>query len=127
MYCNQCGSEILPGAAFCAKCGHPVQAGPDVPDSAAEPAGGATGQPCAVTFVREKQWFAINPKVKIVVDDRDEYRIENGQTLRVAMAPGTHIVVFKCGVRNKTIELTVRQDLVLHLNWNRLTGSLTVR
>ena len=43
------------------------------------------------------------------------------------MAPGTHDITFKCGVRNKVIELTVREDLTLHLKWNRLTGSLTVR
>lgn len=121
MFCNQCGSEILPGAAFCSKCGHPV--GP-TPEGAPE---ASPDNRFTVTFVRDKQWFAVNPNVKIIVDERDEYRIENGQTLRVAMAPGTHDITFKCGIRNKVIELTVREDLTLHLKWNRLTGSLTVR
>lgn len=122
MFCNQCGSEILPGASFCAKCGRPVE-----PVSAEEPNQSPGAQAFTVTFTREKQWFAINPAVTVVVDDRDEYRIDNGQTIRVLMAPGTHNVAFKCGIRNKIIDLTVQQDLELHLKWNRVTGSLTVR
>lgn len=121
MFCNQCGSELTPGAAFCAKCGHPVSA----------PSDAAGAQPDAraftVTFTRQGQWFAVNPAVKIVVDERDEYRIDNAQSLRVPMTPGTHSVVFKCGIRNKVIELTVQQDLELHLKWNRITGSLVVK
>ena len=121
MFCNQCGSEIQPGASFCSKCGHPVET------VAREDGPKTQSRVFTVTFIRESQWFAINPGVKIIVDDRDEYRIGNGQTLRVPMAPGTHNIVFKCGIRNKIIDLTVRQDLELHLKWNRITGSLTVR
>ena len=116
MFCNQCGAELVPGAAFCLKCGRPTA-----------PAGEGGGpRAFTVTFIREKQWFAVNPGVKIVIDDQDEYRIENGEALRIPMAPGTHSVVFKCGIRNKIIDLTVQKDLELHLKWNRLTGSLTV-
>ena len=133
MFCNQCGNEIAPGAAFCNRCGSPVAAFST--DSAAaqafsaDPAQafGAAAQGFTVTFEREKQWYAVNPAIKIIVDDRDEYRIDNGKTIRVPMAPGTHSVVFKCGIRNKVIELTVQQDLTLHLRWNRITGSLVVK
>ena len=123
MFCNQCGSELIPGASFCARCGHPVDA--PAPEAGAQPE--AKAQAFTVTFSRESQWFAVNPAVRIVVDDRDEYRIDNGQTLRVPMAQGTHSVVFKCGVRNKVIELTVQRNLELHLKWNRITGSLVVQ
>ena len=117
MFCSHCGAELVSGAGFCPKCGRP-----------AAPAGAGAGAPFfTVTFVREKQWYAINPGVKIVVDDRDEYRIDNGQTLRVPMTPGTHSVAFRCGIRNKVIDLTVRQDLELRLKWNRITGSLSVQ
>ena len=121
MFCNQCGSELLPGAAFCARCGHPVEAAP------ANSAEAPQSLPCTVTFTREKQWFAVNPAVRIVVDDRDEYLIENGQTLRVSMAQGTHNIAFRCGIRNKVIDLTVQRDLALTLRWNRVTGSLIVQ
>lgn len=125
MFCNQCGTELTPGAAFCLKCGNPVatiEAGPAATQQAQ-----AQAQVHTVTFIRAKQWYAINPAVKILVDEKDEYRIDNGQTIRVAMTPGTHNVIFKCGIRNKVIDLTVQQDLTLNLKWNRVTGSLTVK
>ena len=106
------------------KCGQPVS--PVAPEGPAQTAAAPQAQGFTVTFTRENQWFAINPQIKIIVDDRDEYRIENGQSLRVPMAPGTHNIVFNCGIRNKIIDLTVRQDLELHLKWNRVTGSLSV-
>lgn len=121
MFCRKCGGEIVPGAAFCAKCGNPVDPSPVATGSA------ATASVFTVTFVRESQWFAFNPAVKIVVDERDEYRIDNGQTVRVPMTRGTHSIDFKCGIRNKIIDLTVEGDIELHLKWNRVTGSLTVR
>lgn len=125
MFCNKCGSELVPGAAFCLKCGQPVA---PAPASGGEAAAPQTPQARhTVTFIRASQWYAVNPDVKIIIDDRDEYRIGNGQTLRIPMTPGTHSVVFKCGIRNKIIDLTVTQDLELHLKWNRLTGSLGVK
>lgn len=120
MFCNQCGNELKPGTAFCPKCGHPVNAA----SSNGAAAGGANQ--FTVTFTRENQWFAINPAIKIVVDDRDEYHVDNGKSIRVPMAEGIHNVVFKCGIRNKVIDLTVQRDLELHLKWNRITGSLMV-
>lgn len=133
MFCSQCGSELIPGAAFCLKCGQPVSVPPkeeaEAPRAPAVSREAKAEAPRAfvVTFVRESQRYAVNPAVKIIVDDKDEYRIDNGQTLRIPMAPGTHNIVFKCGIRNKIIDLTVQQDLALHLTFNRLTGSLTVK
>ncbi len=80
-----------------------------------------------VTFSREKQWFAINPKVKIKVDECDLYTVENGQSIRIPMYAGVHSIVCSCGIRNTCIELTVQQNIGLHLKWNRLIGSLEVR
>ena len=121
MFCNRCGSEIVDGASFCSRCGQPVGSAPAGSEDA------PSAHPFTVTFSRESQWFAVNPAVKIIVDEKDEYRIDNGQTLRIPMMPGTHSLVFRCGVRNKVIDLTVERDLQLHLKWNRLTGSLVIR
>ena len=120
MFCPKCGAQLVPGARFCPKCGQEVGA----PEQAAETAG---SQVYTVTFIREKQWFAINPAVKILVDERDEYRIDNGETIRVPITGGVHGVTFRCGVRNKVIQLEVAGDLSLDLRWNRLTGSLIVK
>ena len=124
MFCSQCGGGLVPGAAFCPQCGQPVN--PE--NSGARENAAEEPKPAAfdVTFTREAQRFAVNPDVKIAVDERDEYRIGNGETLRIPMAPGTHSVVFRCGIRNKAIELDVRQDLALRINWSRLTGSLKI-
>ena len=120
MFCPKCGAQLVPGARFCPQCGQEAGA----PEQAAETAG---SQVYTVTFIREKQWFAINPAVKILVDERDEYRIDSGETIRVPMAAGVHGVTFKCGIRNKVIQLEVRSDICLNLKWNRLTGSLVVK
>jgi Predicted membrane protein len=120
VFCPKCGAELVPGARFCSKCGQEV--------GLAEPTAETAGvQTYTVTFTREKQWFAINPAVKIIVDERDEYRIDNGETIRVPMTGGVHGVTFRCGVRNKVIQLEVAGDLSLNLRWNRLTGSLIVK
>ncbi len=120
VFCPKCGAELVPGARFCSKCGSEV--------GLAEPAAGTSGaQTFTVTFTREKQWFAINPAVKIIVDERDEYRIDSGETIRVPMTGGIHGVTFRCGVRNKVIQLEVAGDLSVNLKWNRLTGSLVVK
>ncbi len=119
MFCNHCGNEILPGASFCSKCGNPVNLAEDCSTSTAPIV-------YTVTLSRENQWFAINPKVKIIVDDQNEYKIDNGEVLRIPMTLGKHSVVFQCGIRNKVIDLDVQQDLALHLKWNRITGSLMV-
>ena len=55
------------------------------------------------------------------------YKIDNGETIRVPMIGGIHGVTFRCGIRNKVIQLEVAQNLNLNLRWNRLTGSLIVK
>lgn len=120
MFCPKCGSQLVPGARFCPKCGCE-------PGAAAGEGETASARTYTVSFTREKQWFAINPAVRLVVDDKDEYRIGNGETINVPMAAGEHGLVFKCGMRNKSIRLEVDRDLSLKLRWNRLTGSLVVR
>ncbi len=129
MFCSKCGNPIQPGTNFCSRCGHPVH--PESGDMGSSENNrtdaGELTKPYEITFSRENQWFAVNPDVKIIIDERDEYRIGNGQTIRIPMLEGEHSVVFNCGIRNKCISLTVYQNMEIHLKWNRLTGSLSVR
>ena len=62
MFCSKCGNEIVAQAKFCSKCGQPVNA-----SNSGTPVQNNSGS-FTLTINRAKQWFAINPAVKVVVD-----------------------------------------------------------
>lgn len=79
-----------------------------------------------LTINRAKQWFAINPAVKVVVDANTEYKIDNGATLNIPVSAGTHNIAFSCSMRNKIVNVNVADNVTLNIKWNRVTGSLEV-
>lgn len=117
MYCSNCGNILPDGAKFCPKCGR------------------ATGRPAAdtvpgglytLTIMRENQWFAVNPAVRMTLDGSQTYSIGNGDTLRIPVSSGAHCAAFSCSIRNKVVNLNVAGDITLRIRWNRVTGSLEV-
>lgn len=120
MFCNKCGNQIVDGAKFCSKCGQ----------STNQAANNITGNNGVGTFTltinRAKQWFAVNPAVKIIVDGGDEYKIDNGETLNIPITAGTHNIAFSCSIRNKIVNVNVSDNVTLNIKWNRVTGSLEV-
>lgn len=120
MFCSKCGNEIVTQAKFCSKCGQPVYA-----------AGNAhpmqnNNRNFTLTINRANQWFAVNPKVKIVVDRNEEYTIDNGSTVRIPISAGLHNISFSCSIRNKIVNVNVADNVTLNIKWNRATGSLEV-
>ena len=116
MFCSKCGNEIVAQAKFCSKCGQPVNA-----SNSGTPVQNNSGS-FTLTINRAKQWFAINPAVKVVVDANTEYKIDNGATLNIPVSAGTHNIAFSCSMRNKI----VNDNVTLNIKWNRVTGSLEV-
>lgn len=116
MFCNKCGSEIVGGAKFCSKCGNAVT---HVSNSVDD-------RMFTLTINRAKQWFAVNPAVKIIVDGDAEYKIDNGATVNIPVTAGIHNVVFSCSIRNKIVNVSVNDNVTLNIKWNRVTGSLEV-
>lgn len=116
MFCNRCGSKIVGGAKVCSKCGNAVS----------HVAGGVNDGMFTLTINRAKQWFAVNPAVKIVVDGGTEYKIGNGATVNIPVTVGTHNIAFLCSIRNKIVNVSVSDNVTLNIRWNRVTGSLEV-
>lgn len=120
MFCSKCGNEIVVQSKFCSKCGQPVSPTAN---------GGVSLNNCGgfmLTINRAKQWFAINPVVKIVIDGNAEYKIDNGATLSIPISSGIHNITFSCGIRNKIVQINVTNNATLNIKWNRVTGSLEV-
>lgn len=121
MFCSKCGNEIVSQSKFCAKCGQPVLPAVNggVPPNKREK--------FTLTINRAKQWYAINPAIKVVVDGNVEYKIDNGQSLSIPISSGTHNIKFSCSIRNKIININVTNNVALNIKWNRVTGSLEVK
>ena len=79
-----------------------------------------------LTVNRANQWFAVNPSVKIVVDGKAEYSIENNSSINIPISAGAHNIAFSCSIRNKILDINVVGDMTLNMKWNRITGSLVV-
>lgn len=116
MVCNKCGYEISSNAQFCPKCGYKIERNNAIETDV-----------YILTINRAKQWFAINPSVKIIVDEHTEYRIGNGKTISITIPAGVHTIGFFCGIRNKIVDINMSSDLTINIKWNRLTGSLVVK
>lgn len=119
MFCNKCGNEIVGDAKFCSKCGQPLSCATNST---------TTGKvdTYTLTINRAKQWYLVNPTVKIIVDGGAEYKIDNGKSLNIPVSPGTHNITFLCSIRNKIVNINATSNVVLNIKWNRTTGSLEV-
>ena len=82
MFCSKCGNKIDMLSKFCSKCGQPIH---QAANGGAAP--GNSGS-FTLTINRAKQWFAVNPAVKIVIDGSVEYKIGNGETLNIPILAG---------------------------------------
>lgn len=120
MYCGKCGNEIAPQSKFCSKCGYSVT----LTSNEAAASNSTVGY--ILTINRAKQWFAINPAVRIVIDRNVEYKIDNGVTLNIPITAGAHNIAFSCNIRNKIVNINATSNVTLNIKWNRITGSLEV-
>ena len=120
MFCSKCGNQINEGARFCSQCGHAIAQPSDSISASGD-------KSYTLTITREKQLFAVNPAVKVMIDGRDKYQIANGSFVRIPISGGPHTVACSCGLRNKVLNIDVADDLSLDMKWNRITGSLEVK
>lgn len=120
MFCNKCGNKIIEHVKFCSKCGQAVNLATNNVVSH------DNNEVFTLTINRAKQWFVVNPAVKIVVDGSTEYKIDNGAALDIPILAGVHKVAFSCSIRNKIVNINVSNNITLNIKWNRVTGSLEV-
>lgn len=95
--CPECGKEISDKAAACPNCGMPLRK---------EDRGTYD-----IIITREKQWFLVNPKIKIIVDSADEYSIENNSSITIPLTTGAHTLVFSSGMRKTQTDIDVTENM----------------
>jgi len=110
--CPECGKEISDKAMACPNCGMPLRR---------EDKG--TYEVC---IKREKQWFLINPPIKIQVDSLDKYELESGEKVIVPMTTGKHDILFSLGPRKTMVNIEVKDNMEVTVKSNRVSGELEV-
>ncbi len=79
-----------------------------------------------LTIKRIEQWFAINPPIKILIDGKKKYEIENGNIIEIPISYGNHNIKFSCNIRDKIIDINVIENTFLEIGFNRITGSIEI-
>lgn len=110
--CPECGKEISDKAAICPNCGMPLRR---------EDRGTYD-----VVITREKQWFLVNPKIKITVDSSDEYILKNDSSITIPLTTGSHTIMFSLGVRKTQTDIDVTENMNINVKCNRATGEIDV-
>ncbi|TGY91001.1 zinc ribbon domain-containing protein [Petralouisia muris] len=110
--CSECGKEISDKATICPNCGMPLRL---------EDRGTYD-----VIITREKQWFLVNPKIKVTVDTTNEYILEKNSSITVPLTTGAHTMVFSSGIRKTQTNIDVTENMNINVKFNRATGEIDV-
>lgn len=110
--CPECGKEISDKALACPNCGMPLRR---------EDRGTYD-----VVITREKQWFLVNPKIKIIVDATEEYFLENNSSITIPLTTGTHTLVFSANIRKTQTDIDVTENMNINVKFNRASGEINV-
>ena len=110
--CPECGKEISDKATACPNCGMPLRR---------EDRGTYD-----VVITREKQWFLVNPKIKVTVDAADEYFIENDSSISIPLTTGVHTLLFSSSIRKTQTNIDVTENMNINVKFNRVSGEIDV-
>ena len=113
MFCTNCGTPIEENSKFCVNCGQAVDT--------------IQASQYTVTIQREKQWFAVNPPMNIIIDNNITYQLEKEATITIPLSAGNHVISISCSIRNKVINVNVAQNLHFLIRFNRLTGGIEIK
>lgn len=131
MFCPNCGTELLPGAKFCAACGTPAPVVADKTTAAETSSAAKTSakeEPevfggKTFTLTIKHVWIDIAPTntpVVVTIDDNVKYEIEEGKSVQVPVLAGTHKVTFYGFLRSKSVSVLVSQDRTLSVRWSSM-------
>jgi len=110
--CSECGKEISDKAAACPNCGMPLRR---------EDRGTYD-----VVITREKQWYLVNPKMKVTVDAADEYILENNSSITIPLTTGAHTILFSSSIRKTQTDIDVTENMNINVKFNRASGEIDV-
>lgn len=110
--CSECGKEISDKATACPNCGIPLRR---------EDRGTYD-----VVITREKQWYLVNPKMKVTVDATDEYILENNSSVTIPLTTGPHTILFSSSIRKTQADIDVTENMNINVKFNRASGEIDV-
>lgn len=110
--CSECGKEISDKATACPNCGMPLRR---------EDRGTYD-----VVITREKQWYLVNPKMKVTVDATDEYILENNSSVTIPLTTGPHTILFSSSIRKTQADIDVTENMNINVKFNRASGEIDV-
>ena len=108
--CPECGKEISDKAATCPNCGMPLRR--------------IDRGTYDVIIKREKQWFLVNPKIKVTVDTTDEHFLENNSSITLPLTTGSHTIIFSSGMRRTQTDIDVTENMTINVKFNKTTGEI---
>lgn len=127
VYCTQCGKKIAADAKFCCYCGalngtvnRGCAAVEQNVQQKTEPA--VANNSSTVTILGYKESFAVNPSVKIYINDVIVGKVGFNEQITLPVQ-GITTIVFKSSLRSATCQ--VRGGECVLLSFDRLTGGLS--
>ena len=118
--CDNCETKNDAGDFNCRTCGNPRTQNDN------NQSDGVQRNQCNLVITRKNQWFLINPAVKICVDGKRTFKIENGATISISVSAGRHSIKFWLGPREKTVPIVITQEVRLTMQWNRIWGNIEI-
>lgn len=113
IFCANCGASNKNNSKFCFNCGHAIDTLPT--------------KQYSVTIQLENQFFAVNPVMNVSIDNNYLYEIEKEEPITISLSGGNHIIEFSYGIRNKSININVTQNLSFNIKFDRLTGGIEIQ
>mgnify|MGYP000171924701 CR=1 FL=1 len=120
MFCVKCGQQLPDDAIFCSRCGNKVSI-------SSEEVSDPTPQTYTLTLDRASQVYAINPPIKVLIDNNIRTSVDNGKTEQLQVIPGHHTVVLTGSFRTTTVEIDLQKDTCIEISFNRLTGKIMAK
>ncbi len=79
-----------------------------------------------VTVKRDRQYFAFDMPVHVYVDGEERAKLLSDQSTTIEVPKGSHTILLKSNVRNKTISVDISKNTTYMVRFNRFFGNLTV-
>lgn len=80
-----------------------------------------------LAFIRESQWFLVNPAMNINIKGNGEdinISLENGKTQNVILPEGKYHIQISSSFRKFDTDLNLYADTAYKLSWNRISGNI---
>ena len=72
----------------------------------------------------ERQVYVYNPPITVSIDGRKCGSIGNGETVRVQLDDGPHVVELSASFRSRRVEICMNKDAALSVKWGRISGRI---